>query len=363
MCWPSAGKTCSNFAGQRDPGELVATAGPGPPWVPGELRGVSVLAVDKGSEGPGSAETEAAILQAAARLAAAGESRPRPARDPVNLPMIRNWTEAIGDANPVYTDAGAAARSVHGGLVAPPAMVQVWTMRGLHPGGEPDDDPMGLMSAVLDEAGFTSVVATNCEQQYHRYLRHGEHVTVRAVMEGITGPKRTSLGEGWFVTTRNTWYVGTEPVASMRWRILKFRPPPASPPAGEVLRPAVSRDTAFFWDGTAAGELRIQRCGGCGALRHPPGPMCPGCGAAKPEYVVAAGTGEIYSYVVQHHPPVPARQLPIVVALVQLTEGVRMVGELLGVGPERVRIGMPVRVAFVRVDDALTLPAWRADVP
>ena len=43
--------------------------------------------------------------------------------------MIRNWAEAIGDANPVYTDAEFAARSVHGGLVAPPAMAQVWTMR------------------------------------------------------------------------------------------------------------------------------------------------------------------------------------------------------------------------------------------
>jgi uncharacterized protein len=390
MRWPPAGKTCSNFASLTFDGRaneiqrgLTATAGLGLPWGSRVNGGVSVLAVDEGSEGSGSAATEAVIREAAARLAAAGESRPRPARDPVNLPMIRNWAEAIGDANPVYTDAEAAARSVHGGLVAPPAMVQVWTMRGLHPGGEPDDDPMGLMSAVLDEAGFTSVVATNCEQEYYRYLRHGEHVTVRAVMEGITGPKRTSLGDGWFVTTRNTWYVGTEPVASMRWRILKFRPaaspgdtpaaaeipppahlpspPSASPSTAEVLRPAVSRDTAFFWAGTAAGELRIQRCGGCGALRHPPGPACRACGAAKPGYVIAAGTGEVYSYVVQHHPPVPGRQLPIVVALVQLTEGVRMVGELLEVSPARVRIGLPVRVAFVRVDDALTLPAWRED--
>jgi uncharacterized OB-fold protein len=89
--------------------------------------------------------------------------------------------------------------------------------------------------------------------------------------------------------------------------------------------------------------------------------MCPGCGAARPGYIVAAGTGEVYSYVVQHHPPVPGKSLPIVVALVQLTEGVRMVGELLGVDPERVRIGLPVRAAFVRVDDALSLPAWRED--
>ena len=322
------------------------------------------------------------IREAAARIAAAGESRPRVARDPVNLPMIRNWAEAIGDANPVYTDAEAAARSRHGGLVAPPAMAQVWTMRGLHPAAEhqaaehtaaehiaaehqaADDDLLGRMSAVLDQAGFTSVVATNCEQEYHRYLRHGEQVTVRARLEDVTGPKRTALGEGWFVTTRSTWYVGAEPVASMLFRILKFRPPAATaPPAGEALRPAVSPDTAFFWDGTAAGELRIQRCGGCGALRHPPGPMCPACGAARPGYVVAAGTGEVYSYVVQHHPPVPGKQMPLVVALVALPEGVRMVGELLGVSPDRARIGLPVRVEFVRIDDTLTLPAWREDAP
>jgi hypothetical protein len=91
--------------------------------------------------------------------------------------------------------------------------------------------------------------------------------------------------------------------------------------------------------------------------------MCLACGGAKPDYVVAAGTGEIYSYVVHHHPPVPGRQVPFVVALVQLPEGVRMVGELLGAGPEQVRIGMPVRAEFVDIDEDLTLPAWREDRP
>ena len=301
-----------------------------------------------------------AVIRAAAdRIAALGESSPRPAPDAVNLPMIRHWVQAMGDTNRVYTDAAAAARSVHGGLVAPPAMAQVWTMRGLAPAV--GDDPLGMMSAVLDEAGFTSVVATNSEQEYHRYLRHGEHLTVRSSLEDVAGPKRTALGEGWFVTTRSTWYVGTEAVASMRFRILKFRPAAPPEPAADVLRPVVSRDTAFFWEGTARHELRIQRCGGCGVLRHPPGPMCPACGAAKPEYVAAAGTGEVYSYVVHHHPPVPGRQLPIVIALVQLTEGVRMVGELTGTEPEKVRIGLPVRVSFDDVDADLTLPAWRED--
>ncbi|MGH3881125.1 MAG: bifunctional MaoC family dehydratase N-terminal/OB-fold nucleic acid binding domain-containing protein [Actinophytocola sp.] len=295
------------------------------------------------------------ISEAARAVAARGESARRAGRDPVNLPMIRNWVEAIGDRNPVYTDPGYS--SVHDGLVAPPAMAQVWTMPGLY-GDRGSDDPLGAMVSVLDEAGFTSVVATNSEQTYHRYLRPGETVEVTSSLESVTGPKRTSLGEGWFVTTRSTWYVGDEPVASMLFRILKFRP--AAGAAPDVIRPSVNRDTEFFWAGTARGELRIQRCGGCGELRHPPGPMCPACGETKPEFVVASGRGSVYSYVVHHHPPVPGRSLPFVVALVELEEGVRMLAELVDVAPSSVRVGLPVVAGFVRVDDSLTMPVWRA---
>ena len=307
----------------------------------------------------------APIRAAAERLAAAGESSARAGRDPVNLPMIRNWIEAIGDTSPVWTDQGAAVAAGHGGLVAPPAMIQVWTMPGLHR-GRGDDDPLGRMSQALDEAGYTSVVATNCDQVYHRYLRHGEQVSVRASLLDVTGPKRTALGEGWFVTTRSTWYAGDETVATMDFRILKFRPRAAAAPAGAVLRPPPSPDTAFFWEGTAAGELRIQECGACGAVRHPPGPMCPRCGAAQrregggPGYVVAAGTGTVYSYVVHHHPPVPGKSLPLVIALVELPEGVRVMADMPGTDPAQVRIGMPVQVGFQRIDDELTLPVWRA---
>ena len=126
------------------------------------------------------------------------------------------------------------------------------------------------------------------------------------------------------------------------------------------MRPQVTSDTAFFWAGTAVGELRIQRCASCGVLRHPPGPMCPACGEPSGGgYVVAAGTGEVFSYVVHHHPAVPGKKLPMVVALVQLPEGVRMVGEMPGVRPDQVRIGLPVHATFVRVDEDLTLPAWQ----
>ena len=302
--------------------------------------------------------SEDAIRAAAARLTAAGDSRPRAARDPVNLPMIRNWTEIIDPNGP---DDPATA---------PPAMIQVWTMPGLH-GVRTEDDPLGQMSRVLDEAGYTSVVATNCDQAYHRYLKTGEQLSVQARLLDVTGPKRTALGEGWFVTTRSTWFSADEPVATMDFRILKFRPEPersthADPTSTtSPMLPLVTPDTAFFWDGTAVGELRIQRCAACGALRHPPGPMCPACGEASTAgaaggegYTVAAGTGEVFSYVVHHHPPVPGKRLPMVVALVQLPEGVRILGEMPGVRPDQVRIGLPVRVTFTRAGD-MSLPSWR----
>jgi uncharacterized protein len=291
---------------------------------------------------------EDTIGAAAARLTASGDSRPRAARDPVNLPMIRNWTEVIDPGGPCDTE------------TAPPAMIQVWTMPGLH-GVRADDDPLGQMSQVLDAAGYTSVVATNCDQAYHRYLKTGEQLSVQARLLDVTGPKRTALGEGWFVTTRSTWFSAGEPVATMDFRILKFRPsqePPTSANPTSPMLPLVTPDTAFFWDGTAVGELRIQRCAACGALRHPPGPMCPACGEASDGgYTVAAGTGEVFSYVVHHHPPVPGKRLPMVVALVQLPEGVRILGEMPGVRPDQVRIGLPVRVTFTRAGD-MSLPSW-----
>lgn len=302
-----------------------------------------------------------AILVQAERIRALGESARRPARDVINLPLINNWVEALGDQNPIYVDQSAAVAVGHPGLVAPPAMIQVWTMNGLH-GQRAADDPLALMMAVTDAAGFTSVVATNCEQTYHRYLRHGEQLTVTTRLEDVVGPKQTGLGEGWFVTTRNIWYSGDEPVAEMLFRVLKFKPKAATDSAVSRtagLRPAISQDTAFFWTGTAAGELRIQHCPECGNLRHPPGPMCPSCGNEKPDYILASGRGTVFSFVVHHAPKVPGKTLPFVVALIELEEGVRMLAELIDVDPGEVRIDMPVELALTKIDDDLTLPFWR----
>ena len=308
------------------------------------------------------------VLAGAAAVRAAGRSRRRRGRDPVNLATIRSWQEALGDGDPRYEAGG----------VAPPAMIQVWTMPGLS-GVRADDDPLGRMTALLDAAGYTSVVATDCRQVYHRELRVGEQVEVSTVLGDVAGPKRTALGEGWFVTVDSTWFVAQEPVAEMSFRILKFRPAPVKSATGNtvpnriggdlpatngpVARPVISRDTEFFWAGTVLHELRIQRCQGCGRLRHPPGPVCPSCGGEQLGYVVAAGTGTLHSFVVHHHPRTPGRTPPYVVALVELAEGVRLLGELLTAEPAALEIGLPVRLAWQDAGDGLLLPAWRPAPP
>lgn len=299
------------------------------------------------------------IMARADELIALGETAPRLARDPVNQPQIHTWLEAIGDANPVFRDTPEAAE-IHGGPVAPPAMAQVWTMYGLGLPGQtgPDrsSDPLHLMMGAMDEAGFTSVLGTNSDQTYDRYLRPGEHVSVTTRLESVVGPKRTGVGEGYFVTSRSVWRVGDEQVATMLFRVLKYKPGTRGPDRSKTVRPVRNRDTEFFWEGTAAGELRIQQCNACGVLRHPPGPMCPSCHASDRGFVVSPGRGRIFSYTVHHAPQIPGKQLPLLIGVVELEEGVRMVGEVRGVAHDHVEVGLPVRVAFDRIDDDLTLP-------
>ena len=149
------------------------------------------------------------IKAAAERVKAEGKSKPRTARHPVNQPMIDHWLDAMGDRNPIYFDEQAATAAGHPGTVAPPAMIQVWTMMGLG-GVRPDDDPLGKILELFDDAGYIGVVATNCEQTYHRYLRPGEEVSVAAELTDVVGPKRTALGEGFFITQKISWTVGDD---------------------------------------------------------------------------------------------------------------------------------------------------------
>lgn len=279
--------------------------------------------------------------------------------------MVDHWLDAIGDRNAIYVDDAAAKAAGHPGVVAPPAMIQVWTMAGLG-GVRADDDPLGKILGLFDEAGYIGVVATNCEQTYHRYLRSGEEVSVSAELTDVVGPKQTALGEGFFITQKITWQSGGEDVAEMVWRIMKFRPRDSAPSVSAVpadldpeqmIRPAASRDTAFFWDGINAHELRIQKRPD-GTLQHPPAPALWNEKDVPTDYVVASGKGTVFSFVVHHAPQVPGRTLPFVIALVELEEGVRMLGELRGIDPAKVEIGMDVRATYIDFPAGESGPAW-----
>ncbi|NNN37359.1 hypothetical protein HLK59_44920 [Streptomyces sp. S3(2020)] len=274
-------------------------------------------------------------------------------KDPVNAPMIRHWCEAMGDTNPAYSGPDA---------IAPPTMLQAWTMGGLsgHTGRSSAYDEL---LTLLDEAGCTSVVATDCEQEYIRPLRPGDEITFDAVIESVSSRKTTKLGTGHFVTTRMDIRVGPDLAGTHRFRILKYAPTRQRQPdkAPRRPRPVINRDNAGFWEGVREHRLLIQRCTACGTLRHPWLPGCNTCGHPEWDTIEASGTGTVHSYVVMHHPPFPAFAPPYAVGLIELTEGVRMISNVTGVPYDKVRIGMPVRLEFTEYDEELVLPVFRAE--
>ena len=121
------------------------------------------------------------------------------------------------------------------------------------------------------------------------------------------------------------------------------------------LAPSMSPDTQFFWDGLREQRLLIQRCDDCGALRHPPRPMCPACTSLAWSTVDASGRGTVHSFVVPQHPPDPFIAAPYVVALVELEEGPRIVTNLCDVDVTDVHIGMAVEVGYQTFDGDVVL--------
>ena len=123
--------------------------------------------------------------------------------------------------------------------------------------------------------------------------------------------------------------------------------------------PIVTDDSAVFWDAASDGRLVAQRCGDCGALRHPPRPMCPHCHSLKIDVAELSGRGTIYSYAILHHPQHPAFDYPVFAVLVDLDEGVRLVSNIVGVAKEDIRIGMRVEVEFTSTAGEQKVPVFR----
>ncbi|MEO3796394.1 Zn-ribbon domain-containing OB-fold protein [Nonomuraea sp. B10E15] len=118
--------------------------------------------------------------------------------------------------------------------------------------------------------------------------------------------------------------------------------------------PKPTPETQPFWDGTAAGELRIQRCQTCARHYFYPRPSCPHCGGDQVEWVRASGRATLYSYVINHRPaPGFEDDAPYTIAVVELEEGVRMMSNIVGVPstPENLPLDMELRVVFEQRGD------------
>ena len=130
--------------------------------------------------------------------------------------------------------------------------------------------------------------------------------------------------------------------------------------AGRPL-PLPDADTAPFWEAAHEGRLLIQRCESCDAVQFYPRALCTSCGTGPPAWLEASGRGTVHTFtVVRQNLMPPFKDLaPYVLAIIDLEEGVRMMGNVLECDPAEVHIGMAVEVFFEPATDELSLPMWR----
>ncbi len=114
---------------------------------------------------------------------------------------------------------------------------------------------------------------------------------------------------------------------------------------------------AEFYAHLAAGELRLQRCGGCRRWRHPPRVRCGACGSERWRWQPASGRGAVYTWTVTHQALVPpfAEDLPYAVVVVELEEGPRLVTAVRGIEPGALRLGLAVEARITRLSDTVGL--------
>jgi uncharacterized OB-fold protein len=114
-------------------------------------------------------------------------------------------------------------------------------------------------------------------------------------------------------------------------------------------RPLTDALTQPYWDAVGEGRLLVQRCAACNAYQWYPRAHCVACGAGEPAWVEAAGTGRLHTYSVLQKTPNPefVPDLPYVLGIVELDEGVRVSANIVDVDHDALACDLPVRVVFV----------------
>ncbi|MEM0952732.1 MAG: Zn-ribbon domain-containing OB-fold protein [Pseudomonadota bacterium] len=124
------------------------------------------------------------------------------------------------------------------------------------------------------------------------------------------------------------------------------------------IKPPQGHDNAWWWEMADQGKLGIQRCTNCGALRHPPSPMCNQCQSMDWEPIESSGRGTICSFTVLRHPQFPGYEYPLIIVLIDLEEGTRLTSQLVDCDPAEVSFGMPVEMRIQEDPDGFKLPVF-----
>ncbi|MFT4826009.1 MAG: putative OB-fold protein [Halioglobus sp.] len=296
---------------------------------------------------------------------------PRKGNDDVNPAMIRQWAEIMEEESAIYYDEDAAAATSKGGIIAPPSMLQAWSMTGYSMAGNPPADEQRDLHATFDEYGFTGVLGTNTTTEMYRDLRPGDAVIAHTVIDNISEQKATARGIGYFIETLTEFTdQNGEAIGKQIFRVLKFVPSDSNtadatadvddgaPSVPTRIASPRGQDNGWWWNAVDEGKMLIQRCKSCQSLRHPPRPMCGECQSVEWDCIESTLEGEVYSFTTLHYPKVPGYDYPLCCAVIKLAEGTRVVSNIVGIDHEKVSIGMKVKGKVEQVDEKTMLPQF-----
>jgi hypothetical protein len=125
--------------------------------------------------------------------------------------------------------------------------------------------------------------------------------------------------------------------------------------------PIVNPCARPFWEAARQGRLMLPECLDCRTVFFYPRLFCPECHSDRLDWVQASGRGTLYSYTVvqSNSPSAFLADIPYVVAIVRLEEGVQMCTNIVGCPPDQLRCDMPVEVVFEKLNDEFTLPKFK----
>lgn len=129
--------------------------------------------------------------------------------------------------------------------------------------------------------------------------------------------------------------------------------------------PAVTEESAPFWEAAAEGRLLAERCADCGAESFPPRGACRSCRSRATAPVEVTGPGSVYSFTVNHQRWLPGLEVPYAVVLVEFERhpGVRVAGRLRGCPPGDAAVGLAVDVGFEPGPGGCHIPSFVARPP